>query len=149
MATVMGRNLSETHTVWTNDIIFYSKHLCSASCLLMLKHQMGGKALSRLKDCYVVLQAFHCRFIVGKLGFWIIGMYSIFFLASVCCLFSVYIFFFSSEKFPVPSEWFVNLSPIFFPCWKQYAGLWLVCKSKSSFQHMCYLVYTETINVIM
>lgn len=29
----------------------------------------GGKALARLKVCSVVFQAFHCRFIVSKLGF--------------------------------------------------------------------------------
>lgn len=47
----------------------------------------------------------------SKLGFKITGMYSIFFffwlqnVADLLCTF----FFFPSEKFPVPREWFVDL----------------------------------------
>lgn len=46
----------------------------------------------------------------SKLGFKITGMYSIFFFSGfrMLLIFRVH-FFFPSEKFPVPREWFVDL----------------------------------------
>ena len=149
MATRMERNLCETHTAWTDDrgeAWFVTESIWAVPCAYSCWNFRSG--YKHCQGCCIVFQALCSRFMASKLGFKITGMYSIFFffLASECCWSSMYIFFFPSEKFPVPREWFVDLL-IFFSAF--FPALFFDWFAKANLTFDVYGIYWNQLSKIL
>lgn len=141
------RSLSKTHTFRTNDkgeTAFATQSIRAVSCACWCwnirirdKHCQGWKSA-----------VWFSRHFTADL--WLVNLASelqgcIQFFSWLQCVADLLCAIFSSEKFPVPSEWIMySSSSVFFSAKSNMLIFDWSAKTKSSFHHMCYLVFSGT-----
>lgn len=118
MAILMGRSLNKTHTVWTNDkgeTPFSTQSIRAVSCACWCWNiRIREKHCQSWKSAVWFSRHFTADLWSVNLASELQGCIQFFswlqYVADLLCT------SFSSEKFPVPSEWIVDLSSfVFFP----------------------------------
>lgn len=141
------RSLNKTCTVWTNDkreTPFYTQSIGAVSYACWCWNiRIRGKHCQGWKFAVWFSRHFTADLWSVSLASELQGCIQFFswlqYVADLLCT------IFSSEKFPVPSEWIMYLtSSVFFPAENNMLVFDWSAKSKSSVHHMCSLVFSGT-----